>query len=145
MLGGVFYLFKIENFYNSIVFLFILSPIIIYIYIRQAKLLKTKEELFFKVMVYIEGKSIDLIGFLDSGNTLTYKKIPVIITNLNNNFKSKKIYIPYNTIGNYGLLECVKTDKVVVNDKEYKDVMLGFSNNFEIDGANVLLNAKMVE
>lgn len=145
VLGGVFYLFKIESFYNSIFFLFILSPIIIYIYIRQAKLLKTKEELFLNVKICIGKKTLDLIGFLDSGNTLTYKQNPVIITNISNDFDSKKFYIPYNTIGNYGLLECIKTDKVIVNNKEYKNVMLGFSENFEIEGANILLNTKMGE
>lgn len=145
MLGGVLYLFKIENFYNSIFFLFIISPLIIYIYIRQAKLIKTKEELFYSVKIFIDDNLLDLVGFLDSGNTLIYKKNPVIITNISNNFESKKIYIPYNTIGNYGLLECIKTDKVIINDKEYNNVMLGFSDKFEIKGANVLLNAKMGE
>lgn len=145
MLGGVLYLFKIENFYNSIFFLFIISPLIIYIYIRQAKLIKTKEELFYSVKIFIDDNLLDLVGFLDSGNTLIYKKNPVIITNISNNFESKKIYIPYNTIGNYGLLECIKTDKVIINDKEYNNVMLGFSDKFEIEGANVLLNAKMGE
>lgn len=145
MLGGVLYLFKIENFYNSIFFLFIISPLIIYIYIRQAKLIKTKEELFYSVKIFIDDNLLDLVGFLDSGNTLIYKKNPVIITNISNNFESKKFYIPYNTIGNYGLLECIKTDKVIINDKEYNNVMLGFSDKFEIKGANVLLNAKMGE
>jgi stage II sporulation protein GA (sporulation sigma-E factor processing peptidase) len=143
LVGGFLYFFKINNLYDSFIFLFIISPIIIYIYIRQAKLFIKKQKLFHNVDIYIGDYILSLVGYLDSGNTLHYKNNPVIVTNLENNFDGEKILIPYNTISNCGLLECIKTDKVIINDRIYKNVFLGFSSNFKIDGADVLLNNKM--
>lgn len=145
LFGGFFYLTKLEDIYNSIVFLFISSPILIYIYIRQFNVLKRKNDLFYDVCILIGPKKLNLIGFLDSGNNLVFKNQLVIITNLENVFHRKKYYIPYNTISSYGLLECIRVDKVILKEKEYENVLLGFNSNFNIEGADVLLNNRMEE
>ena len=145
MLGGFFYFLKLESLYSSMIFLFIISPIIIYIYIRQATLERKKQKLFYNTDIYIGKKVLNLVGFMDSGNNLIYKNNLVIITNQKNIFRRKKIYIAYNTISSYGLLECIKVDKVVAGNKEFSNVLLGFSENFNIDGADVLLHNKMGE
>jgi len=143
LLGGAFYLLKLENIYESILFLCILAPLIIYTYIKMIRLQKEKEELYYEIKIYIGKQTLNLIGFLDSGNHLKFKENLVIITNKKNTFRRKKYYIPYNTIGNYGLLECIKVDKVEMSNKTFKNVLLGFSDNFQMEDADVLLNSKM--
>jgi len=143
LLGGAFYLLKLENIYESTLFLCILAPLIIYTYIKMIRFQKEKEELYYEIKLYIGKQIFNLIGFLDSGNHLEFKKNMVIISNLKNTFRRKKYYIPYNTIGNYGLLECIKVDKVEVDNKIFDNVLLGFSDNFKMEDADVLLHSKM--
>lgn len=136
ILGGAIYAFKIKN----VFFLFILSPIIIYIYIRSLK----KNNLFFDVEVHIKNKILFLKGFLDSGNSLFYNKKMVIITNIKNEYDNNIIYVPYITVSGTSVLKCINVDKVIVNSNTFNNVLLGFSD-FKLKGADVLLNKEMGE
>lgn len=142
-IGGFLYLFKITFDYKSLLFLFIICPFIIYIYIKQMKVFKTRENKYYDVLIYIENQTLSLTGFLDSGNSLKHKNYMVIITNVKNIFKEKTILIPYKTISGFALLECVKTKKVIVSGHVFDKVYLGFSDNMNIEGAQVLLNKEM--
>ena len=105
---------------------------------------KQKIAFSFKTNIYIGRKVLNLNGYLDSGNTLTYKNKPVILTNIDNTFRNKKIYIPYTVIGGSGLLECIKVRKVeVVGLGVYENIYLGFSKDFKLAGADALLNGLM--
>ena len=157
LLGGFLYFLNITFSYkhNGIIFfnngfsinalfLIIISPIILYFYIKQMKLFKQKIAFSFKTNIYIGRTVLNLNGYLDSGNTLTYKNRPVILTNIDNNFRNKKIYIPYIVIGGSGLLECIKVRKVeVIGIGVFENVYLGFSKDFKLGGADVLLNGLM--
>ena len=133
-----------KGFSISILFLIIISPIILYLYVRQIKLFKQRMIYSFKTNIYIGNKILNLNGYLDSGNTLTYKNTLVIITNIDNNFKNKKVYIPYIVIGGSGILECIKVKKVeVIGLGVFENVYLGFSKNFKLADADVLLNGLM--
>ena len=126
------------------IFLIIVSPVILYFYIKQMKVFKQKTNFSFKTNIYIGKKVLNLNGYLDSGNTLTYKNRPVILTNIDNNFRNKKIYIPYIVIGGSGLLECIKVRKVeVIGLGVFENIYLGFSKDFKLAGADVLLNGLM--
>ena len=108
------------------------------------KMFKQKIAFSFKTNIYIGRKVLNLNGYLDSGNTLIYKNRPVILTNIDNNFRNKKIYIPYIVIGGSGLLECIKVRKVeVIGIGVFENVYLGFSKDFKLGGADVLLNGLM--
>ena len=75
---------------------------------------------------------------------LTYKNKPVIITNIENSFKTKKIYIPYIVVGSTGVLECIKIRKAeVVGLGVFENIYLGFNKNMKISGVDVLLNGLM--
>lgn len=157
LLGGFLYFLNITFSYkhNGIIFfnngfsinalfLITISPIILYFYIKQMKMFKQKIAFSFKTNIYIGRKVLNLNGYLDSGNTLTYKNRPVILTNIDNNFRNKKIYIPYIVIGGSGLLECIKVRKVeVIGIGVFENVYLGFSKDFKLGGADVLLNGLM--
>lgn len=136
-------------FYNNglsinVIILFIISPIILYIYVKQSKMFQKKIKNYHKVNIKIGKKELSLNGFLDTGNTLTYKGKPVIITNIKNTFRKKKIFVPYAVINGAGLLECIET-QIYIPDMGTYDVLLGFSDNLNISGVDVLLNGKMEE
>ena len=157
LLGGFLYFLNITFSYknNGLVFfnngisvnalfLILVSPIILYFYIKQMKMFKSKVVCFFKTNIYVGKKILNLNGYLDTGNTLTYKSKPVILTNIDNNFRNKKIYIPYIVIGGSGVLECIKVRKVeVIGMGVFENVYLGFSKDFKLAGADVLLNGLM--
>ena len=87
---------------------------------------------------------LNLNGYLDSGNVLCYKKKMVIITNIDNNFRNKKVYIPYIVLGGSGVLECIKVRRAeVVGLGVFEDIYLGFSKDFHLDGVDLLLNGLM--
>ena len=143
--GGFLYLFKLSFNYNSLFILFILCPFIIYIYIKQMKMFENKKNKYYDVLIYIGNKTLSLTGYLDSGNTLKHKNNIVVITNLKNIFSKKIILVPYTTISGTYLLECIKVTKIKVGNTIFDNVLLGFSTNMNIEGAEVLLNKEMEE
>lgn len=157
ILGGFLYFLNITItfkhqgliFYNSglklnILLIIVISPVILYFYFRQMKMFRKRLAYTFKTKIYIGRQVLNLTGYLDTGNTLTYKNRPVILTNIDNNFPVKKIYIPYIVIGGGGLIECIKVRKVEVDSLGvFENVYLGFSDSFNIAGADVLLNGNM--
>lgn len=157
VLGGFLYYLNIEFSYKhdglvfyhngvsvNIVFLVIFTPIILYIYIKQIRLYKSKISNMYKVNIYVGRKVLNLNGYLDTGNTLYFKGRPIIITNINNEFKNKKYMVPYTSINGSSLLECIKVRKVeVVGIGDFENIYLGFNKNINIAGAEVLLNGMM--
>ncbi len=155
LLGGFLYLLNIEFSYKheglvfyhnglsiNVIILFIIAPIILYIYIRQSRFFTKKVKNYHQVTLIIGKKTLNLNGYLDTGNTLSHKGKPVILTNLKNTFRKKKFLVPYTVIGGTGLLECIEA-KAIVNDLGTFDVLLGFSENMNISGVEVLLNSQM--
>lgn len=155
LLGGFLYYLNLEFSYKhsglifyhkgvsvNIIFLCIFSPIILYIYIKQVRMYKSKISNFYKVNIYADGKVFNLNGYMDSGNSLMFKGKFVIISNIKNNFKNKKYYVPYNTIHGSSLMEVIRVRKVeVIGIGEFHNIYLGFSNNLNYD---VLLNGGMI-
>ena len=157
LLGGFLYFLNITFSYKSVglvfineglsvnaIFLILVSPVILYLYVKQVRMFKKKLSCFFKTNIYIGRKVLKLNGYLDTGNTLSYKKRPVILTNIDNSFRNKKVYIPYIVIGGTGILECIKVRKVeVIGIGVFENVYLGFSKDFKAFGCDVLLNGLM--
>ena len=104
----------------------------------------------YNTTLYIDNKKINLIGFLDTGNTLLYKNNPVLIlnNNININTSNKKIiYIPFNTLNSAGLMKCVEIDKIFIEEKGFfKNVYLALSNDkFYLNDADIILNINLWE
>jgi len=155
LLGGFLYLLNIEFsykhhgliFYNNglsinVIILFIISPLILYIYLRQAKYLNKKIKNYYQVDFKINKKIYNFNGYLDTGNTLIYKNKPVIFINKKIKTNKKKIMVPYMTVSGFGLLECIEV-KVHVHNLGDFDVLLGYNQNINISGAEILLNNEM--
>lgn len=166
ILGGFLYLLNIEFSYkqDGLVFYFkglsinfivllIIAPIIIYVYIKQAKALKNNYSCYYKIeIVFKNNQSIILNSFLDTGNKLKdpITKKGIILINKDvikgkYNIRSP-MYVPFNTLNNHGLLKCFKPKYIIINNKIYDNYLIGLSDNkINIDGVDCLLNYKLME
>ncbi len=130
----------------------IVSPIALFIYVKTLK--KQKEESAKKHLVSItllNGKTLFLTGFLDTGNNLydPYKKRPIIIINKEvlKNYHPRCILTPCTTINKKSLIKCFRVKKIVIDKEVVKDeCLVGISdNNFNLDGVDLLLHKKIMK
>lgn len=162
-LGGVMYLlndtFSYKN--KGIVFfsnglsinlfvMLIISPIIIYFYVKEKKEYKNIYQNIYLIDIYINNNKYSLTGYLDTGNTLKdpYKNRPVIITCCNKiNFDIKKsILVPFETINDKGLIKCIKPDKVIINKKEFNNCLIGkTTKEIKLNDSDCILPNKFKE
>ena len=146
--GIIFYKNKLRI---NFIILIITTPIILYIYIKECKNLKTNYSNYHKVEIKINNETIKCNGFIDTGNKLKdpYKKRPIIL--MNNNYLEKKdinkIIVPAHTIMGTKLIECIKINNLKIDNNEIKkEVLLGFINKkIKIDGIDCLLNYEIME
>lgn len=162
-LGGIMYFindtFSYKNqglvfFSNGLsinfIVMIIISPLVLYFYIKDKKNYETSKNNYYQVDIYINSKKYCLTGYLDTGNILKdpYKKRPVIIVNHEKlSFANKKkILVPYQTITNQGLMTCIKPDKVVIDDREIYNCLIGKSDNkFNLNDSDCILPNKFKE
>ena len=162
LLGGFLYFLNIQFSYKqeglvfyhnglsiNFIFLIIISPIIIYIYIRQAKSLKNTYSLYHKVNIYFNNKVYKVNGFLDTGNKLkdpiTNKPVIILKDNIIKNINDYYL-IPYTTIKENGLIKCIKVDKIEISDVGTKEnVLVGFIKNLKMEGIDCILNTTIME
>lgn len=163
-LGGALYFLNIELsykntgiiFYNNgysinIILILILTPILLYIYIKEIKDIRNNYSNYHKVVIYFNiNKYINLTGYLDTGNTLMdpYKNRPVVLVNSKkiNKFilDKKELLVPYNGIGSSGIIRCIKINKIIVDKKEFKNILVGLiEDKIYIDGVDCILNNRM--
>ena len=152
ILGGFIYFINIKFMYKNVIInfitLIILSPIIIYFYIKQIKDLKNNYNNYYELTIYFKDNKIKkYIGYLDTGNKLKdpITKKPIIILNyFKNNYP--KILVPCSTVNKRELLECFKVEKIFINNKYIKNVLIGLSKNkINIDGVDCILNPLIIE
>ncbi len=167
ILGGFLYYLNIEFSYKNagiiffnkglsinFIFLIIVSPIILYIYIKQAYRLKRVYSLNYEVDLYLKsGKIINLNGYMDTANNLVepYKKRAVIIINdkkiIKEVSKESFILVPYDTVDSHGILKCIIPNKIYVKGLGVmNNIVVGItSKDFKMDGVNCILNNLMLE
>lgn len=144
--GGVMYLLMDKAYYNYLVLIigFIIS---LFFYIKMIKKYQDSYSNYYKVKIIINGKLYDVVGYLDTGNKLydTYKKRPVVILDKRIKYNLEDIiYVPYTSLNNSSVLKCLKPDKIIVNNHEFKNYLVGLSNKkINIDGINCILHSKM--
>lgn len=167
MLGGFLYFLNVQFSYKQVgiafyhsglsinyIVLLLLSPIIIYMYVKQGIHLKNNYSHYYQVKLYLtKDKVLRMSAFLDTGNTLCdpYQKRPVLLIN-----KKKMIYdinefgmllVPYKTVKGSGLLPCIKPYKIEIEKVgERRELLVGImEDNIQIDGIDCLLNKKILE
>lgn len=161
LLGGSLYLLNIEasktiigsylsnNNIIYVILLIITSFIIITIYSKYINKSKKDTNNKYKTVFTINNKKYNLIGYLDTGNSLTYKNRPVLILNKNINIdlnNKKIIYIPFVTLNSNGVMKGILLKDVIINNKKYKNIYLGLSNDkFHLKDADIILNTNIKE
>ena len=128
----------INNGYSiNLIILLLMSPLIIFLYVKEFLKLKKKINTIYKVAIIFKNKEINLEGFLDTGNKLIdpYFKRPIILLNkkyLNLNGK-KIIYVPFESLNNNGLLKCIVPEYIIIENKKIDKVLIGVSENLKYD------------
>lgn len=127
ILGGTSYLLGGDKELVNVILLAIISPIIIYLYIKSIREYKAEITSMHDVIIIDGDNTYKLNGYLDTGNKLIdpITKYPVIMVSEDLNLESKKIfYVPYNVVNSSSVLKCVKVDKVLIDNKLVK-VLIG--------------------
>ena len=162
ILGGFMYYLNMEFSYRSegliffnngfsinFILIFILSPIILYLYIKQRHDLKIQTNYYYKVSFKYKDKKYTYNAYLDTGNKLydPYTKTPVILLYDNTFNIDKPIYIPYKTLNNTGIIEAFKINEIEIDDNKIKrKVLIGLSKDpFNMDGINIILHKSYLE
>ncbi len=166
ILGGFLYFLNVEFSYKqtglvfyhnglsiNFIFLIIFSPIILYIYIKQAIKLKNTYSNYYQISLFVKSKKLNLIGYLDTGLTLVdpIKKRPVLLVSKKDLKLDvsdlKTFYIPYQTINEKNILKAIIVDKVEIKGIGIKEnVVVGIiEEEIKIDGINCILPEKLLE
>ena len=162
ILGGFLYLLNIEFSYKKVglifinnglsinfIFLLITSPIILYIYIKQTKNLRYNYSNYYNITLIKNNKKYDYIGYMDSGNLLVdsiTNKLVILIDKRKLLFDIKEFrLIPYMSVDGHHMIKVVKIDKIIFNNKEYSNILLGIMDKISIDGVDIILNRKLME
>lgn len=160
ILGGFLYLLNIQFSYKQVglvfyhnglsinfILLIILSPIIIYVYVKQIRSYKANIKNYYKIEFKIKNQ-YNLNAFIDTGNKLRSiyfnKEIHIInkgIIKENVNY----FYEPIVTVNGTSMMKCFKVKKVFINHKEYNNVIFGISNEYFNLDVDVILNNKIWE
>ena len=126
----------------NLIVLIIISPLIIYKYLKEIKKYKVTYSNYYDVSIYYDDYVLNGVGFLDTGNNLydPYFNRPIILVNKSLIKSNINTYlIPYYTVNHNDLLEVFKPNKIVINNKVIKKVSIGLSD-VNIDGVKIILN-----
>ena len=155
ILGGCLYLLNVSFTYrnqgilfinnglsiNFVLFL-IVSPIIIFCYVKEHILYKNTYGNIYEVLIIKNNKKYKLMGLLDTGNRLKdpYKGRSVILVNNDILMEGDIVYVPYKALNTTGVIKCYKVDKVIVEEKEFSNCLVGISKDkIAIDGVECIL------
>ena len=144
-------IFYYDKFSINFIVLLIISPICLYIYIKNIKKYKEEYKDIYEVdLIFKNNKSLKLTAFLDTGNKLVdpyfNKPIVLVYKDVLKKFIPKNIiYVPYNSLNNSGILKCFAIKKLIIkNVGEFKNLLIGISeDDFLINNVSVILNQKI--
>ena len=164
ILGGVLYFFNNQINYKNIGLIFvkdsttfnlliiiISSPIIFYLYHKTMEKEKRKRELLHHISIKYKDKTIDTLGYLDTGNNIKdpYKRRSIILINSSclSLDLEESILVPFKTIDNTGLIRCCEIKEISVDNNILSNkYLLGISpKNIDINGASCILPNIMEE
>ncbi len=126
----------------------VLSPLVLGVYYKLSRTLKNNYNNRHALKIFYDGGVFEGTGYLDSGNKLVSpvsgKPIILVEKEYIVYHKLKLVPVPYNALNHHGLLYCFNPECLLVDGVEYKGILVGLSEvKFNIDGCNVLLNARM--
>lgn len=147
---NIYLLYKVNSDYLYIILLLMLSPIITYVYIKSIKNITVNHSKYYKLNIYLHNQEkIIVSAFLDTGNKLIdpYTRKPIILLKkeLVKEEYQKKLLVPYNTVNNHSLLECIIPDKISIEGiGDKKRLLIGLIEEVNIEGVDCILNEKLL-
>ena len=160
ILGGFLYLLNIQFSYKQVGLIFyhnglsinfflliILSPMMIFLYVKQLKHLKLNLKNYYKIHFTLK-KDYYLNGFLDTGNQTKSIYFHKGINIINKNIIKEDMqffYEPVTTINGTSMMKCFKINEIIVDNKVIKDVIFGISDEYFKLDVDVILNSKIWE
>ena len=166
ILGGFLYMLDLEFSYKrkgmffyfeglsiNYLLLLLVGPIVIFLYIWMNKKRAGTYDYMYKVEIgFGSGKVLIINGFLDTGNKLkdpvSHKYIIIVSKKKLNGYINIRspMYVPYKALNKTGVLECYKIDYLKINNKVFKNYLVGASKGeFNLDNIDCLLNYKLLE
>lgn len=145
ILGGSSYLINGSNMYTNLVLMVILSPIIITLYIINARRIKKELTIVHDVIIVDSDNTIKLRGIMDTGNNVVcpITRLPVVFVSDKLKLDSNKLFVvPYRTIDNEGIINCQMPDEFIMDGKIVKCLVATSSS---INTSEILLNNEMRE
>ena len=147
IIGGFIYLFDLQNNKFYLFLLIFLTPIFLYLIIKELIQIKINYKDKYQVTIIINNKKYNLDGFIDTGNRLidSISNKSIILTNLNIKYK-EVIYVPYKALNTEGIIPCIKPDKVIIEEQEFNNYLIGLSKDkFNIKNIDCILPNKLKE
>ena len=144
-------LFHYNEITVSYLFIVILSPFMLYVYYKERREISHYQNFYDIKVLFLNGQEKVFHSYLDTGNKLkdpvTKKKIIVIEKkSLKDISKDKICYVPYNALNTHGLMPCLFIKKIIINNIERKDYLIGISEDVLMkDGVECILNYSVRE
>ena len=167
LLGGFLYFLNLQCSYRheglafyfdglsvNVIVLIVMSPIIIYAYVKQGLELKNHYSNYYQIDIYLKnGEVIPVTAFLDTGNHLEdpYQKRPIILLNsalIQLNYQDFNVLlVPYDALYHHGLLKCIVPEKIFIQGVGFREnFLVGLSNDkIQIDGVDCIMNSRLIE
>ncbi len=153
ILGGFLFYLKNEFNNNYYIFLLLISPLILIVYLKTQKKLENNYQFYFQTkIVFKNNKEIILSSFLDTGNKLvdpiTNKGIILVEKDILDGLVRIRspIYVPYNSLNHHSLLKCIAPKYIIINNHKFTNFLIGISEDkFKMDGIKCILNYKVME
>lgn len=136
----------VNNGYSiNFIILLVVSPIIISLYVMEFIRYRKRINTIYDVIIKFRDYEVCLEGFLDTGNKLVdpYFKRPIVLVNRKclRIRDSSYIYVPFSSLNNNGLLKCIMCEYILVNNKKYRNILIGVSDNLNMD---CVLNERLI-
>lgn len=164
ILGGFLYYLNVEFSYNPVgllfvkhnlninaIFLILISPVILFVYAKQSKKMKSQYNLSYQVKIVLKNKQEYILnGFLDTGNKLidpiTNKPIILLEKGIVDEEENTFYYVPFHSLNNQNLLKCLRPEYVEIENKKFNNYLIGISDKkFNFEGIKCILNNRLME
>ena len=149
LLGGAIYFLKNE-FKIPYIYIIIISIFILIKYLKILTNYKIYTSYYYNIDLYFNNKDhLILNAYLDSGNCLKdpYTNKDIILVNKDKvHNKNKSLYVPFSSLNNTDLLECIKGFKLIINGKTNTNFLIGISEDkIMMDGIDCIINNNILE
>ena len=142
VIGGSQYMITGNYYEVNIITFGLISPVIIYLYIKEMKRYRLSISKYYDVIIVSNGEVFKMLGYMDTGNRLRdpiFKKSVIMVNSKFNIKYNNEFLVPYNVVGGSNILKCGSVDSVVIDGK-CVDCLVSVMDKEFIKDADCLLN-----